>query len=159
MHDKQSEDLTAKELAKELGVNVDTVYTWTRRGWINPPKAKQGHNRYELRDVIASLKDRRSSTSDGRSMRAINRVLAKHEGKQICAVKGNSVCHDACSQAFETKAQEFERLAKGFLEHSNVMRLSGHVYESARLFGMFMSMETAAHKLRRDPPEDDGGSE
>ena len=44
--------LSVKEVAAKLGVSVDTVRRWIRRGWIKalkfPAQAKRTHRRFEV---------------------------------------------------------------------------------------------------------------
>ncbi|MEV4245242.1 helix-turn-helix domain-containing protein [Streptosporangium canum] len=49
---------TAEEAAAEVGVDTQTIYTWTARGYLKPETKRGRHNLYLLADVFACEKTR-----------------------------------------------------------------------------------------------------
>jgi len=50
--------LTPQALAEQLGVTKHTIYRWTREGVITPVVAERSITRFDLTDVMATLKAR-----------------------------------------------------------------------------------------------------
>jgi len=48
--------LTPQALAEQLGVTKHTIYRWTREGVITPVVAERSITRFDLTDVMATLK-------------------------------------------------------------------------------------------------------
>ncbi|WP_214322071.1 helix-turn-helix domain-containing protein [Nonomuraea sediminis] len=49
---------TAEEAAAEVGVEVQTIYTWTGRGALTPAGKRGRNNLYRLSDVFACERTR-----------------------------------------------------------------------------------------------------
>ncbi|MCC5580607.1 helix-turn-helix domain-containing protein [Microtetraspora sp. AC03309] len=49
---------TAAEAAAEVGVEVQTIYTWTHRGALAPASKRGASNLYRLADVFQAEKTR-----------------------------------------------------------------------------------------------------
>lgn len=54
--------VSAGELAKELGVHIDTIRRWEREGKIKSTRTSGGHRRYELEQTLAMLSEEKSKT-------------------------------------------------------------------------------------------------
>ncbi len=50
---------TAEEAAAELGINRQTIYTWTSRGHLTPAEKRGRLNLYRLADVVKAEASRK----------------------------------------------------------------------------------------------------
>lgn len=59
-HAEQQHHLSAGEAARHLGVSIETLRIWERKGLISPQRTLGGHRRYS-RDEIDALLTTRSN--------------------------------------------------------------------------------------------------
>lgn len=45
--------VSRSEAAAMLGVHDDTIYRWSRKGWLNPVKLPSGIHRYRTSELLA----------------------------------------------------------------------------------------------------------
>jgi Hg(II)-responsive transcriptional regulator len=108
-------NLTIGQLAKEAGVNIETVRYYQRRGLIpDPPRRESGYRQYS-QDFVLRIRFIKHAQSLGFSLKEINELLALR-------VESEMICDDVRKQAeakitdIEAKIQMLQRIKRTLTE-------------------------------------------